>query len=91
MKNKIKISNFAIIKTLSALRISCIQDSMAHAKIVAASFARIYGAGTEQEIEKFTEILIDKGLKQGKSLSSVKLMQGSSMFRFYLKTLILKK
>ena len=39
---------------------------MAHAKIVAASFARIYGAGTEQEIEKFTEILIDKGLKQGK-------------------------
>ena len=66
MKNKIKISNFAIIKTLSALRISKIQNSMAHAKIVAASFARIYGAGTEQEIEKFTEILIDKGLKQGK-------------------------
>lgn len=66
MKNKIKISNFAIIKILSALRISKIQDSMAHAKIVAASFARIYGAGTEQEIEKFTEILIDKGLKQGK-------------------------
>ena len=53
MKNKIKISNFAIIKTLSALRISKIQDSMAHAKIVAASFARIYGAGTEQEIEEF--------------------------------------
>lgn len=69
MKNKIKISDFAIVKTLSALRISKIQDSMAHAKIVAASlasFTRIYGDGTEQEIEKLSEILIDKALKQGK-------------------------
>ena len=69
MKKKIKISDFAIVKTLSALRISSIQNSMAHAKIVAASlasFTRIYGAGTEQEIEKVSEILIDKALKQGK-------------------------
>jgi len=64
MENKIKISDFAIVKTLSALRISSIQDSMFHANIVATSLARNYVA--EKEISKFSEFLIDKALKQGK-------------------------
>lgn len=64
MKKKIKISDFAIVKTLSALRISSIQDSMFHANIVVTSLARNYV--TEKEIDKFSEILIEKALKQGK-------------------------
>ena len=64
MKKKIKISDFAIVKTLSALRISSIQDSMFHANIVVTSLARNYVP--EKEIKKFTEILIDKASKQGK-------------------------
>lgn len=64
MKNKIKVSDFAIVKTLSALRISKIQDSMLHANIVVTSLARNYV--TEKEIKKFSEVLIEKALKQGK-------------------------
>ena len=64
MKKKIKISDFAITKTLSALRISSIQDSMFHANIVVTSLARNYVP--EKEIKKFSEVLIEKSLKQGK-------------------------
>ena len=64
MKKKIKISDFAIVKTLSALRISSIQDSMFHANIVVTSLARNYVP--EKEIKKFSEVLIEKSLKQGK-------------------------
>ena len=64
MKKKIKISDFAIVKTLSALRISSIQDSMFHADIVVTSLARNYVP--EKEIKKFSEVLIEKSLKQGK-------------------------
>lgn len=64
MKSKIKISDFAIVKTLSALRISNIQNSMFHANVVVTSFARNYV--TEKEINKFSEVLIEKALKQGK-------------------------
>ena len=64
MKKKIKISDFAMVKTLSALRISSIQDSMFHANIVVTSLARNYVP--EKEIKKFSEVLIEKSLKQGK-------------------------
>lgn len=64
MKKEFKISDFAITKTLSALRISNIQNSMFHANVVVTSFARNYVA--EKEISKFSEFLIDKALKQGK-------------------------
>lgn len=64
MENKIKISDFTIVKTLSALRISSIQNSMFHANIVVTSLARNYVA--EKEISKFSEFLIEKALKQGK-------------------------
>ena len=64
MKKKIKISDFAIVKTLSALRISSIQDSMFHANIVVTSLARNYVP--EKEIKKFSEVLTEKALKQGK-------------------------
>lgn len=59
MKNKIKVSDFAIVKTLSALRIS--RD---YANIVVTSLARNYV--TEKEIKNFSELLIEKALKQGK-------------------------
>lgn len=65
MKKKIKITDFAIVKTLSALRISSIQDSMFHANIVVTSLARNYV--TEKEIKKFSEVLTEKALEQGKS------------------------
>lgn len=61
---KKKISDFAIVKTLSALRISNIQNSMFHANVVVTSFARNYV--TEKEIKKFSEFLIKKALEQGK-------------------------
>ena len=64
MKNKIKISDFAIVKTLSSLRISSIQNSMFHTDVVVTSFARNYV--TEKEIDKFSEVLIEKALEQGK-------------------------
>ena len=59
MKNKIKVSDFAIVKTLSALRIS--KD---YANIVVTSLARNYV--TEKEIRNFSEVLIEKALKQRK-------------------------
>ena len=56
MKNKIKISDFAIVKTSLPLRIS--KD---YVKILAKMLARNYVA--EKEIYKFSEILIEKALK----------------------------
>ena len=77
MKKKIKISDFAIVKTLSALRISSIQDSMFHANIVVTSLARNYV--TEKEI-KFNKI------KKAVEEDEFDFSDGFNNMRFYIKT-----